>query len=64
MTRAELVAELLHYPPDMEVEILDNDGLNSSGVHSVDQTTVTRGIALPQPHVYDVIVLSRGMEGL
>lgn len=64
MTVKELRKKLKEFPEDMEVEILDNDGNDSRYVGDVRIEKVTRGWALPKPHVYDIVVLSSGSEGL
>jgi hypothetical protein len=55
---------LAAYPDDMEVEILDSDGIDSRSVGEVSARSVTRGWALPNPRTYEVVVLASGMEGL
>jgi hypothetical protein len=64
MTVKELREKLKELPEDMEVEILDNDGNDSRYLGDVCTEQVTRGWALPTPHVYKVVVLSSGSEGL
>lgn len=63
MTAAELIAELRKQPQDTDVEIANEDGYGSRSISLVCVDRVTRGIALPHPKTYDVIVLSSGSEG-
>lgn len=64
MTVSELIRELGKYSGDMDVEIQNDDGWNSRDIGNVYPNTVTRGLALPVPQVYTIVVLSSGMEGL
>jgi hypothetical protein len=64
MTANELIEELKKLPGDLDVELLSNDGFDTRDLGSVDVETVKRGILLPTPKVYDIVVLSSGDEGL
>lgn len=59
-----LIERLRELPADLDVEVLADDGDDSREVDAVSVREVTRGVALPNPRTYSIVVLGSGWEGL
>jgi hypothetical protein len=64
VTVRDLIERLQTLPPDLDVEVMDEDGNDSRLLGTVHVERVTRGWALPVPEVYDVVRLGSGWEGV